>query len=251
MSFPKFALLAGLVLPTLALPTLASADTALVAVATNFVKPAERLATDYKAASGHEISISGGATGKLYAQISEGAPYDAFLSADAKTPEKLVTDGTGVGQPFAYATGTLVLWSADPSFDLSDPKAALTAARHVAMANPELAPYGKAAAETLDTLGMRDAVADKTVTGENIGQTQTMVASHAAEIGFVAASGLVGVAEAGARWDVPAEMHGPITQGAVLLKHGEDNRAAQGFLDYLKSDAAKAVIQDFGYRTGN
>lgn len=247
MSFLHRSLLA---LATAALPAFAQADTALVAVATNFVKPAEKLAADLKAATGHEITVSGGATGKLYAQISEGAPFDALLAADAKTPARLVTDGAAASDPFPYATGVLVLWSADPAHDLSDPKAALAAARHVAVANPDVAPYGKAAMETLDKLGLTDTLKDHIVTGENIGQTQTLVASGAAEIGFVAASGLAGDA-GGSRWDVPADLHAPIRQDAVLLKHGEGNAAAKAFLDYLASDAGKAVIASYGYVTGN
>lgn len=247
MSFTRVTALALLA----ALPVPAFAETALVAVATNFVKPAEKLAADYKTASGNEISVSGGATGKLYAQIGEGAPFDALLSADAKTPAKLVSDGNAVGEPFTYATGTLVLWSSDAKLDLSDPKAALAAATHVTVANPDVAPYGKAAMETLDMLGAPEAVMGKIVAGENIGQTQTMVASGAATLGFVAASGLASGEVGGVRWDVPGNMHAPIMQDAVLLKHGEANAAAKGFLDYLKSDAAKAVIKDFGYATEN
>ena len=231
------------------LPGLAQADEALVAVATNFVKPAEKLAADVKAATGHDIAISGGATGKLYAQISEGAPFDALLSADAKTPAKLVKDGAAASEPFTYAIGTLVLWTSEPSRDLSDPKAALEGARHVAVANPELAPYGKAATETIEKLGLTEALKDRIITGENIGQTQTMVASGAADIGFVAASGLAGD-KGGSRWDVPGDYHTPIRQDAVLLKHGAENAAAKAFLDYLATDAGKAVIASYGYSTG-
>jgi molybdate transport system substrate-binding protein len=232
-------------------PLVARSGTALVAVATNFAGAAEKLAADYGAASGDTVTITAGATGKLYAQIGAGGPFDAFLSADVKTPAKLEADGTGVkGTAFTYATGTLVLWSADVKADLSDPKAALSAAMHVAIANPELAPYGKAAVQTIDKLGLTDALKDRIVTGENIGQTQTMVASNAAEVGFVAASGLVGLAEPGASWSVPADLHDPLTQGAILLTHGAGNTAAKGFLAYLASDAGKATIAASGYLPG-
>lgn len=245
MSFIRAAALAFLA----AAPALAHAETALVAVATNFVKPAEKLAADLQAATGHEVSISGGATGKLYAQIAQGAPFDAMLSADAKTPAKLAAEGIAAGEPFTYATGKLVLWSADANRDLTDPKAALGAARHIAIANPDLAPYGKAAIETLNKLDLAEAVKDRIVSGENIGQAQTMVASGAADLGFVAASGL---AEAGgSQWEVPGDLHAPIRQDAVLLKHGEENAAAKAFLDYLTSEPGKAVIASYGYLAGN
>ncbi len=245
MSFSRFAALVLLI----AAPVPAQSDTALVAVATNFVKPAERLAADLKAATGHEVSVSGGATGKLYAQILEGAPYDALLSADAETPARLQSEGAAAARPFTYAIGQLVLWTADANRDLRDPKAALGAARHIAIANPALAPYGKAAAETLQALGMSEAVKDRIVTGQNIGQTQTLIASGAADLGFVAASGLEGTV--GSRWDVPADLHAPIRQDAVLLKHGEGNAAAKAFLDYLASAQGQAVIASYGYHPGN
>lgn len=228
--------------------TPARAETALVAVATNFRPVAEALAVDFQAASGHEISVSAAATAKLAAQIEAGAPFDAFLSADTVTPARLAAAGhADATTSFTYATGRLVLWSADPAADLSDPVAALRAATHVAIANPDLAPYGKAAVETIDFMQVQD-VLDKTVTGENIGQTQTLVASGAANVGFVAASGLVDAD--GASWPVPADHHAPIHQDAILLAHGKDNAAARAFLDYLRSDAARPVIERFGYVAG-
>ncbi len=230
----------------------ARSETALIAVATNFAGAAEKLAADYGAASGDTVTITAGATGKLYAQISAGAPFDAFLSADTKTPAKLEAEGTGVaGSAFPYATGSLVLWSADAATDLSDPKAALAKTAHVAIANPDLAPYGRAAVEVIEAMGLTDTLADRIVMGENIGQAQTMAASGAAEVGFVAASGLVGLPEPGASWVVPKDMHAPLTQGAILLTHGAENRAAQGFLAYLASDAGKMTIAGFGYAPGS
>jgi molybdate transport system substrate-binding protein len=229
----------------------ACAETALLAVATNFAGAAEKLAADYGAASGDTVTITAGATGKLYAQITAGAPFDAFLSADIKTPAKLESEGTGVaGTAFSYATGTLVLWSPDPAADLSDPRVALTKATHVAIANPDLAPYGAAAVQAIEKLGLLETLKDNIVMGENIGQAQTMVASGAAELGFVAASGLTGLADPGASWTVPAEMHAPLTQGAILLVHGAENTAAQGFLAYLASDAGQATLAGFGYGPG-
>lgn len=235
-------------IPALALlvaATAANADTAIVAVATNFRPVAEVLAGDFRAATGHDIALTAGATAKLAAQVEAGAPFDAFLSADAATPARLAGAGLAdAATRFTYATGQLVLWSADPAADLSDPVAALRAATHVAIANPDLAPYGKAAMETIDFMRVQD-VLGKAVTGENIGQTQTLVASGAADLGFVAASGLADAG--GTSWPVQADHHAPIRQDAILLTHGAENAAARGFLDYLRSDAARAVIGRFGY----
>ena len=238
-----------LLLALVALP--ARAETALIAVATNFAGAAEALAAGYAAATGHEVAFSAGATGKLYAQISAGAPFDAFLSADAAAPGRLEAEGRAVpGTRFTYALGALVLWSPDPGADLADPIAALRAARHVAIANPDLAPFGKAAVETLETLEISSEIAGRLVMGENIGQAHTLVASGAADLGFVAASSLVPESP-GAAWPVPAGHHAPIRQDAVLLQHGAANAAAQGFLDYLRSDAARATIASFGYGPGS
>lgn len=229
------------------LPFSAPAETARIAVATNFAPTAEQLAAAYSAASGNTVEVTGGATGKLYAQISAGAPFDAFLSADAATPEKLADDGLALADSqVTYATGQLVLWSADAATDLSDPGAALTAARYVAIANPDLAPYGKAAVETLAALGLPADLDGRMVTGENVGQALTMVASGAADLGFVAASALVGKT-GGVAWAVPAGLHAPIRQAAILLTRGKDNTAAQGFLAYLAQPEARAAITAAGY----
>jgi molybdate transport system substrate-binding protein len=228
--------------------TAARAESALVAVATNFRPVAEVLAADFKAASGHEITLTAGATAKLAAQIGAGAPFDAFLAADTATPARLAEAGLAeAATVFTYATGRLVLWSADPALDLSDPAAALAAARHVAIANPDLAPYGRAAMQAIDFMGLSD-LSDRLVTGENIGQAQVLVATGAADLGFVAASGLVD--PGGAAWPVPEGHHDPIRQDAVLLAHGRDNAAAAAFLAYLRSDAARRVIERFGYAAG-
>ena len=223
------------------------AETARIAVATNFAPTAERLAADYAAASGNTVEIVGGATGKLYAQIVAGAPFDGFLSADEATPAKLAKAGFGVaGSQFIYATGQLALWSADATTDLADPLRALKSARQVAIANPDLAPYGKAAAETLAALGLPADLEGRVVTGENIGQAQTLVASGAADLGFVATSGVIGKAE-GVFWAVPAEMHKPIRQSAILLQRGRKNSSAAGFFAYLAQPEAKAAIKAAGY----
>jgi molybdate transport system substrate-binding protein len=234
-------------LAALLLPTPARAETATVAVATNFAETAEDLAAAYGKESGHSVVPTAGATGKLFAQIRAGAPFDALLSADQATPDRIATEGLGdPASRVTYAVGVLALWSADGTRDLSDPGAALAAATHVAVANPDLAPYGKAAAETIAALGLTEALAAKLVTGGNIGQAHALAASGAADLGFVAASALAAT-PGGAVWIVPDDLHSPLLQDAILLGHGAGNAAAEGFLAYLRSDEARDIIAAAGY----
>ncbi|MEZ5832335.1 MAG: molybdate ABC transporter substrate-binding protein [Dongiaceae bacterium] len=232
----------------------ARADEALAAVAANFAGAVEAIGAEFTKDTGHTLQVTTGSTGKLYAQIGEGAPFAVLLSADAKTPAKLEAEGKAVaGTRFTYAVGKLSLWSADPKRIGDDPKAALTAAEtlHVAIANPDLAPYGVAAREALTAMGLWDTIQPKIVMGENIGQTFSLVESGAAEMGFIAASAVLasGSAPKGSRYDVPQAMFKPIRQDAILLKPGEANAAARTFLEYLKGDKAKAIIASFGYGT--
>lgn len=232
----------------------AQADEALVAVAANFAGAVEEIGAAFAKDTGHTIQVTTGATGKLYAQIGEGAPFAILLSADAKTPAKLEEEGKAVaGTRFTYAVGRLSLWSAKPGRVGADPKAALTAPEtlHVAIANPDLAPYGVAAREALTAMGLWDTIESKIVMGENIGQTFSMVDSGAAQMGFVATSAVEapGKEPKGSRYDVPQELFKPIKQDAILLKPGEGNAAAVAFLDYLKGDKAKGIIASFGYGT--
>lgn len=238
-----------LVICLIAATSTAKAETALIAVSTNFAATAEKLAAAYEAQSDDTITLTSGATGKLFAQISAGAPYDALLSADSETVTKLTEASLAQKDSrFTYALGQIALWSADPERDLSDPAKALMAASHVAIANPDLAPYGLAARQTIESMRLTEALSAKIVTGENIGQTLTLVASGAADLGFVAASSLIGPkAPAGVAWTVPPTYHAPIRQDAALLAHGATNTAAIGFLSYLGSDAGRALVRDFGY----
>jgi molybdate transport system substrate-binding protein len=234
--------------------TSAQADEALVAVAANFAGAVEAIGAEFSKDTGHTIQVTTGATGKLYAQIGEGAPFAILLSADAKTPAKLEEEGKAVaGTRFTYAVGKLSLWSADPGRVGADPKAALTASDtlHVAIANPDLAPYGVAAREALTALGLWETIQPKIVMGENIGQTFSMVDSGAAQMGFVATSAVEAPVKEpkGSRYDVPQDLFKPIRQDAILLKAGEGNAAAIAFLDYLKGDKAKGIIASFGYGT--
>jgi molybdate transport system substrate-binding protein len=225
----------------------AASATVSVAVAANFSGVAEELARAFKAKTGDELKLSSGASGGLYAQITQGAPFEVFLSADNKRPEKAVEDGLGVeGTVFTYAVGKLVLYSADA--DLVAGEEALTAGnfQKLAIADPEAAPYGSAAVETLKALERYDAVVPKLVTGENISQTLQFIESGNAELGFVALSQVIGKT-GGSQWLVPADLYTPIRQDAVLLKTGEQNPAALAFLDYLKSDDAAAIIEKAGY----
>lgn len=233
-------LLAGLLLTTAT-----QAETVSVAVAANFTKVAEELAPLFKAETGHDVSYSFGATGQLYTQISQGAPFEVLLAADDERPGKAVSEGLGVeGTVFTYAIGALALYST--TLDVSDGKAVLEAGafNKLAIADPAAAPYGRAATEAIAALGLAEAITPKLVTGENISQTLQFIESGNAELGFVAASQVVGKSSV---WMVPAELFEPIRQDAVLLKTGEANPAATAYLDFLKSDAAVAVIQAAGY----
>lgn len=224
---------------------------ARVAVASNFADAAKQLAAAYGKQSGHRIEVSAASTGKLYAQIRNGAPFDALLSADATTPRRLVDEGLAdAGTLHDYAIGRLVLWSRDPA-RVKDGETLLRKGNieRLAIANPDLAPYGAAARETLDYLRRWEELRPKLVLGENVGQATQFVVSGAAPLGLLPRS-LVQEARKtmpGSGWEVPASWHAPIVQSAVLLKRGERNPAARGFLKYLQSPAAKQRIRAFGY----
>lgn len=222
-----------------------------VAVAANFFAPMKTLAADFEKATGHKAQLSSGATGKFYAQIRSGAPFEVFLAADDETPAKLADEGLALPQTrFTYATGRLVLWSAKPG--VVDPKGEVLKTgsfAHLALAAPKLAPYGAAAVQTMTRLGVLSRLEPRFVQGESIGQAYGFVASGNAELGFVALSQVWedGKLKGGSAWIVPPELHEPIRQDAVLLTRGRDNPAATALMAYLRSDAAKAVIRTFGY----
>ena len=226
---------------------------ARVAVAANFAEPIKAVAAVLEKTTGHTLKITVGATGGLYAQIRNGAPFDVMLAADTRTPAQLETDG--LAQPdsrFTYATGKLVLWSADAAkVDVQGAVLKGGGFRKLAIANPKTAPYGAAAVEVMNKLGLTAALTPRLVQGESIGQTFGFVSSGNAELGFVALSQVweKGKLESGSAWIVPAELHAPLRQDAVLLVRGKDNAAAVALMAFLKSDAAKAVIRSFGYET--
>ncbi|WP_222911421.1 molybdate ABC transporter substrate-binding protein [Pseudomonas sp. DNDY-54] len=233
-------------------PLIGRADVVQVAVASNFTAPMQVIAERFEALTGHKALLAFGSTGKLYAQIRNGAPFAVLLAADEQVPAKLESEGLGVtGSRFTYATGTLVLWSAKDDY-VDDQAGVLTqrAFRHLAVANPKTAPYGAAALATLKELGVLESVSDRLVQGENIAQTHHFVASGNAELGFVALSQVLakGRIRSGSGWIVPASYHPPIRQDALLLTSAQDNAAAHALLDYMKSAAATEVIKAYGYR---
>lgn len=225
----------------------AHAEVITVAAATNFAEPLAALGELFRRESGHRLVVSSGSSGQLYAQISHGAPYDIFLSADAERPERLEEEGKAVpGTRFTYALGILVLWR--PSGSLTDGEAALRedAFLHLALANPRLAPYGLAARQTLEALGLWEPLQPRLVLGENVGQAYSLVATGNAPLGLIALSQIQhpGRQVRGGVWEVPEELHEPVVQDAVLLK---DQPAAREFLDFLRSPRARQVIEAHGY----
>ena len=223
----------------------------LVAVATNFAAPMNAIAAEFAKDTGHLASLAFASSGKFYAQIKNGAPFQVFLSADDETPAKLEQEGlTVAGSRFTYAIGGLVLWSADPT--LVDGKGEVLKTgrfNKLAIANPKLAPYGRAAIEVLSSSGLLAAVGSKFVQGENIAQTHQFVVSGNAELGFVALSQVMkdGQLTGGSAWIVPESMHAPIRQDAVLLSSAKDYPAAAALMRYLKGDKARTIIKSYGY----
>ena len=228
------------------------ADEVQVAVAANFTAPMKLIAADFEKQTGHKVTLAFGSTGKFYAQITNGAPFEVFLAADDETPSKLEKEGTAVtGTRFTYATGKLVLWSAQPGFvDAQGDVLKKNNFSKLAIAAPKLAPYGAAAVETLTKLGLLATLEPKLVTGESIGQAFSFVSTGNAELGFIALSQVYqdGKLKSGSGWTVPENLHNPIRQDAVLLTKGKDNKAAVALLAFLKTDPAKAVIRSFGYQ---
>jgi molybdate transport system substrate-binding protein len=251
----------------------AHAGSALVAVAANFAAPAKSLVTQFSASSGHQLRLSIGSTGSLYTQIMHGAPYDVFMSADDIRPRKLVVAGVGIAeQRFTYAVGRLALVAT-----LTAPSARLPAAstriaasndalalalrgevagrsrRRIATANPQLAPYGRAAEQTLQALGLASELKSRLVRGENVGQALALVATGNAALGFIAHSQVLADERAGAPklhapyLLVPMHLHAPIRQDVVLLRRSANNQAALEFMVFLRSAAARALMASFGY----
>ncbi len=224
-----------------------------VAVAANFAAPLQAIAQRFAQQTGHRVNASVGSTGKLAAHIRNGAPYEVLLAADAQTPQQLVQAGLGVANTtFPYAYGQLVLWSRLPGqVDGTDRVLRNGTFNKLALADPKLAPYGAAAQQTLKALGLLDALRPRWVLGTSVGQAHQFVASGNAELGFVALSQVwaKGQFTAGSGWIVPAALHDPIEQQAVLLHKGANNPAAMALLQFLKQPDTQALIRSFGYNT--
>lgn len=229
----------------------AQAAETTVAVAANFTAPIKEIVEAFERQTGHRVVTSFGPTGAFYAQIRNGAPFDVLLSADDSTPARLEREGHSVpGSRFTYAIGRLVLWSSDPA--LVDPAGKVLeqgAFKRLAIGNPRTAPYGLAAVQVLEKLGLSETVRPRQVEGANILQAYQFVATGNAELGFVALSQVIrdGQLTSGSAWQVPAELHEPIRQDAVMLRKGDGNPAAEALLEFLKGPEANRVIRAYGY----
>jgi len=229
----------------------AEAGSLQVAVAANFAGTLDAIAQRFEAKTGHKLIIISGATGKFFAQIRNGAPFEVLLSADQETPKKLEDEGFVIqGSRFTYAIGHLVLWSPRPHFvDRDGNILSAGGFKHLSIANPKTAPYGAAAVSVIRKLGLEKVLAPKWVQGENIAQTHQFILSGNAELGFVSLSQVYkdGQLTSGSAWFIPDSFYQPIRQDAVLLRPGAHNPVAQAFLDYLHTPEALELMASFGY----
>jgi molybdate transport system substrate-binding protein len=231
--------------------SVAQAGEVTVAVAANFTAPMQKIAQAFEQDTGHKAQLAFGATGKFYAQIKHGAPFAVLLAADDETPARLEKEGLAVADSrFTYATGRLALWSKQPL--LVDGKGEVLRTNRfdkLAIADPKLAPYGIAAMEVIQKMGVQANITPKLVQGESIGQAYQFVSTENAQLGFVALSQISvdGHITQGSAWVVPQSLHTPLKQDAVLLNPGKDNAAAQALLKYLQQDKAKTIIRQYGY----
>lgn len=237
----------GFLLTTLSLPTATVAAEAHIAVAANFTDAAREIGRLYQARRPHRVIFSFASTGTLYTQISQGAPFDVFLAADHERPRKAVDEGLAVhGSTFTYAIGKITLYSRDA--DAVSGRETLTRGNidRIALANPLTAPYGAAAMQAMQAIGVLDTLTPRFVYGNNIAQTFQFVETGNVNLGFVARSQVAG-RTGGSSWDIPQNLYQPIRQDAVLLKHGSDNPAARAFIDFLHSAEVRAVVGKYGY----
>lgn len=230
--------------------TPALAEQVLVAVAANFVPPFREVAMEFEKATGHTIQVASGSSGNFYAQIKNGAPFDVFFSADAERPKLLEDEGLGVkGSRFTYAIGRLVLWSPDPNLVKGENTFRSERFKHLAIANPKTAPYGVAAMQAMQKLGVWETVQPRLVLGESLGQTIGFIESGNAELGFLALSQVMDpkIKGKGGRWEVPSNLHEPIQQDVVLLAKGKENPAAKALMEFMAGPQATAIIERYGY----
>ncbi len=232
----------------------ANAAEVQVAVAANFTAPMKDIAVMYEKATGDKILASYDSTGKFYAQIKNGAPYQVLFAADAKTPAKIEAEGLGVkGTAKPYAFGKLVLWSATPDFVKEDKNFILSdAVKKIAVANPKLAPYGEAAYQTMTSWKNIERAKEKFVEGDNIGNTYNYAATGNAQVGFVALSQVIDPKTSkfakGSGWIIPSNLYSPIRQDSVVLNPGKDNAAVEKFMKYMAtSPDVKKLIESYGY----
>tara|TARA_B100001057_G_scaffold111956_2_gene110092 strand:- start:4186 stop:5052 length:867 start_codon:yes stop_codon:yes gene_type:complete len=242
----------GLFMAACVLSDVVFSEELLIAVASNFSGPMSELSNRFESQTGHEIQVAYGSSGRLFAQIRSGAPFQIFLSADQDKPARLVE--LGLADPtsrFTYASGELVLWSVDRERKVVDSSALLNSGvNKIAVANPRLAPYGAAAVGVLDKLNLSKTLSGKIVRGENIAQAFQFVKSGNAQLGFVARSQVMSLNETrgGATWVVPEHLYQPIRQDAVLLNRAIDCHACSEFLNFLREDAQRTFISASGYR---
>jgi molybdate transport system substrate-binding protein len=236
----------------LALSSTSAAEPLMVAVASNFSRTAQEIVARYEQTSGSPVQTTTASTGKLYAQIVNGAPFDIVLAADVLRPKMMEQSGVGVaGSRRTYAIGGLVLWSRDKKLAVGGCRAALASLgrQKLAIANPDTAPYGAAAKEFLQAAGLWETVLPNLVYGENISQTLQFVASGNASLGLIARSQDVDerLPESTCRWSVPDSMHEPIEQQAILLQRAGDKEVALDFLGFLHGPVARQIISSHGY----
>ena len=230
--------------------TPALAEQALVAVAANFIGPFREVAMEFEKTTGHTVQIASGSSGNFYSQIKNGAPFDVFFSADSERPKLLEEEGLGVkGNRFTYAIGRLVLWSPDPSLVKGEDTLRSASFKRLAIANPKSAPYGVAAMQAMQKLGVWESIQPRIVMGESLGQTMGFIESGNAELGFLALSQVLDpkIKGNGSRWDVPNDLHEPIQQDVVLLTKGKDNPAAKALMEFMGRPQATAIIERYGY----
>lgn len=235
----------------LLLPSLSGAAEVSVAVAANFAAPMHKIAQAFERATGHRAIVALGSTGRFHAQIRQGAPFQLLLAADDRTPRLLEQEGLAIaGSRFTYAVGRLVLWSATPGrVDAQGEVLRRRGVERLAIADPRLAPYGAAAVEVMQRLGVLQAWQPRLVQGESVGQAFQFVATGNAALGFVALSQLraLPAATPGSAWLVPAELHRPLRQDAVILRPGQGQPAALALASFLQGDEARAILRAYGY----
>jgi len=244
----------GLLITAFAREAPAAGNELTIAAAADLNYAFKDLVTEFERQTGTHVKLSLGSSGNFFSQISNGAPFDLYFSADIGYPKKLIVEGFAVPNSlYQYATGRIVLWVPNTA-SVAVEKAGIQAVadpavKKIAIANPKHAPYGRAAVAALRHFKLYDRVKDKLVFGENITQAAQFVESGAADIGIIALSLALAPAmkAAGSYWEIPAEAHQPLEQGAVVLKDAKNAEAAKKFLDFMQSAAGQAIMRRYGF----